>query len=44
MSEFWIETLMHGILCGIICAIMHEIVDWLKSKYKARKHKNGNAV
>ena len=39
MSEFWTEILLHGVLCGFMCAIMHEVFDWIKAKIKARKHK-----
>ena len=34
MSEFWIETILHGLLCGIICAVFHEIIDLTKRRYK----------
>ena len=37
MSEFWLETIAHGVLCGLICAIFHEILDMIKRRYKQWK-------
>lgn len=36
--EFWVETLLHGILCGIFCSLFHLLFEIIEEK----KHGNHN--
>ena len=36
MEEFK-EIVVHGLLCGLMCAFVHEIIDFIKAKIKGRK-------
>lgn len=28
--SFILETLVHGLCCGIVCAIVHEVIDLIR--------------
>ena len=32
--EFWVEGLMHGLICGVFCSLIHLLVDWLRERKK----------
>ena len=38
MEEFR-EIVVHGLLCGLMCAFVHEVIDFIKRKIKERKRK-----